>query len=300
MKMNIFKNKIRLVLFTAVLFFSASVMVTHAVGDADAFKLQQQADIIASEIRNLESLAKSMNSTETISADAYIVVDVKSKKIILEKNIDQKYPIASVTKLMNAVIVLENINTKTQIRLTKDMLKPEGQSPSLFINLKIPVADLLKASLIQSVNDAAQALSHAVGAGRFVKLMNKKAKALGMDHTVYYDAHGLNPKNVSTAGDLAKLMAHIYQNRPEILSITKNNDFWLPDVKGRLLKFKNLNNFYIMPDFIGGKTGYLVEAKETMASLFMINEKPVIIVVLRSDNAQADTLKLVELTKPAL
>src|SRR3989344_4185860 len=269
----------------------------YAVESADAFRLQQQADIIASEIRNLESLAKSMEDKEPISADGYIVIDVKSKKIISEKNAGQKFPIASVTKLMNAVVTLENINPKTTIRLTRAMLKPEGQSPSLFPNLKISVANLLKASLIQSVNDAAQALSFAVGQGRFVKLMNKKARALGMGNTMYYDAHGLNPKNVSTANDLAKLVTHIYQKRPEILDITKNNNFWLSDAKGRLLKFKNLNNFYTLPHFVGGKTGYLIEAKETMASVFTINEKPVIVVVLRSDNVQADTLKLVDLAK---
>ncbi len=264
----------------------------YAADDEATFKLQQQLDIKNSEIRNLNSLVKSMESTAPVSAGAYALMDVKSKKLILEKNISQQYSIASITKLMNAIIVLENISTKTTIRLTKGMLKPEGQSPSLFPNLKISVADLLKASLTQSVNDAAQALSHAVGVGRFVKMMNKKAKELGMENTVYHDAHGLNPKNVSTADDIAKLVTYIYQNHPEILDITKDNNFWLPNNKGKLLKFKNLNNFYTMPDFIGGKKGYSIEAKETMASLFTVNQKPVIIVVLHSDNAQADTLKL--------
>lgn len=271
--------------------------ITYATNNEGAFKLQQQADIINSEIRNLQSLVKAIESKEEVSAGAYIVIDAKDNKIILEKNADQKYSIASITKLMNAVVTLEHINKKATIRLTKNMLKPEGRSPSLFLNLKISVENLLKASLIQSVNDASRALSYAVGIGRFVNLMNEKIKAIGMEHTVYYDAHGLSPKNISTAKDLAKLISYIYQKHLEILTITKNNDFWLPDAKGRLLKFKNLNNFYTLPNFVGGKTGYLLEGKETMASLFTINEKPVIVVVLYSENAGADTLKLVELAK---
>ncbi len=232
---------------------------------------------------------------EEISAGAYLVVDAVSQKTILEKDPKKQYSIASVTKLMNAVVTLEHISKKTTVRLTKAMLKPEGHSPSIFLNSKILVGNLLKASLTQSVNDASQALSYAVGIGRFVKLMNKKASALNMQQTVYYDAHGLNPKNKSTAADLARLLTHIYQKRPEILELTKNDNFWLPDVKGRLLQFKNLNDFYSMPNFMGGKTGYLVEAKKNMASIFSINGKPVIVVVLYSDNAKTDTLRLVEL-----
>ncbi len=236
---------------------------------------------------------------EEISAGAYLVVDVISQKTILEKDSQKQYSIASVVKLMNAVVTLEHVSKKTTVRLTKAMLKPEGHSPSLFLNSKISVGNLLKASLTQSVNDASQALSYAVGIGRFVNLMNKKAKALNMQQTVYYDAHGLNSKNKSTAADLAKLLTHIYQKRPEILEVTKDDNFWLPNAEGRLLKFKNVNDFYSMPNFIGGKTGYLVEAKKTMASVFSINGKPVIVVVLYSDNAKMDTLKLVELATAA-
>lgn len=245
-------------------------------------------------------MVESLESKEEVSASAYIVMDAKTKKVILEKNTGQQYPIASVVKLMNAVVVLENINKKTTITLTKNMLKPEGQSPSLFSGLRISVGNLLRASLIQSVNDASQALSYAVGIGRFVKLMNKKAKALDMEDTTYYDAHGLSTKNLSTAKDLATLTAYIYQKRTEILDMTKNNDFWLPDAKGRLFKFNNLNNFYTISHFIGGKTGYLAEAKETMASIFNIKDTPIIVVVLHSEDSQTDTLKLLEMAKTKL
>src|SRR3989344_4100900 len=289
-------KNIFLILLVFIIFLM-SFDTAKAVDNMEIFKLEQQINILNSQIRNLKSLEKSAQDKGEVSAEAYIAIDAKTKKVILEKNVVEPHPIASVTKLMNAVVTLENISTKTTIKLQQSMLKPEGQSPSLFLNSRISVGNLLKASLIQSVNDASQALSYAVGIGRFVNLMNKKAKALGMEHTMYRDAHGLSEKNISTAEDLAELAAYIYQKHPQILSMTKNDDFWLPDVKGKLLKFRNLNHFYAMPSFIGGKIGYTLKAKETMVSIFNINEKPIIIVVLHSKDSQTDTLKLLEMVK---
>lgn len=271
-------------------------IITNA-SNSEPFKLQQKIEILHSEINNLNSLIKSMEDKEEVSAGAYIVMDAQSKKVVLERNIDQQYPIASVTKLMNAVIALENIAPKTIIKLTEGMLRPEGKSPSLFLSSKISVENLLKASLIQSVNDSSQALSDTVGVGRFVDLMNKKAKELGMENTIYYDSHGLSEKNISTVNDLAKLADYIHQKFPQVLEMTRNNDFWLPDARGRLLKFKNLNNFYAMPHFMGGKTGYTIKSKETMVSMFNINNKPIIIAVLYSENSQTDILKLIDMAK---
>jgi len=198
---------------------------------------------------------------------------------------------------MNSVIAVENIELKQTITLNEEMLKPIGYSPSLFKGLKVSAENLLKASLIQSTNDAAQSLAYFLEEGKFLDLMNKKAKELNMANTSYCDPHGLNPLNQSTASDLAKLLAYIYKNHPEILTITKDNNFWLPNQLGRLLKFANLNNFYNFPEFIGGKSGYLPEAKQTFASLFNINGKPVAIVVLYSKNYKTDTSKILELVK---
>ncbi|MDD4201724.1 MAG: hypothetical protein PHU39_03060, partial [Candidatus Pacebacteria bacterium] len=103
--------------------------------------------------------------------------------------------------------------------------------------------------------------------------------------------------NRSTSKDLVKLLLYIHKNHPEILEIGKDDNFWLPDNTGRMLKFKNVNNFYNIPEFIGGKTGYLPEAKQTLASLFDVKEKPIAIVLLYSENRQTDTLKILNWLK---
>ena len=237
------------------------------------------------------------NLQKQIVSQSYMVIDISNNSVISEKNWNSIYPIASVTKLMNAVISTENIDLNKKIKLTKQMLKPAGYSPSIFLGLKISANDLLKASLIQSVNDAAQSLTYFIGNKKFVSLMNKKAKKLGMNDTFYYDAHGLSPKNTSTASDLAKLLKYIYYNHPEILTITKENDFLLPDPTGKLLLFENTNTVSLSPDFIGSKSGYIPESKQTLASVALIEGKPIAIVLLDSTQTKTDALKFADWIK---
>lgn len=236
-------------------------------------------------------------AVKEVLAQSYLVLDISSNTVIFQKNAGKTYPIASITKLMNAVVVLENIDTSQSITLTKDMLKPEGYSPALFLGLDVSAKNLLRAMLIQSTNDSAESLTYFLGNKTFIGLMNKKAKELGMINTYYYDAHGLNPQNYSTATSLSKLLTYIYKNHPQILEITKENGFQMPSPTGQLLTFQNLNVFSKKPEFIGGKSGYLPEAKQSMASLFNLNGKIIAIVVLKSQNRQADTLKLVDWVK---
>jgi len=242
----------------------------------------------------LSPLTGGVRAADILSnSDSYIAVDISDNFVIAQKNSDQAYPIASITKLMNAVVAVENIDMKKTITLNRQILKPEGYSPSLFLHLTVSAKNLLRASLIQSTNDASEALSYFIGNKKFIGLMNQKAKDINMESTHFYDAYGLDPKNHSTASDLAKLLAYIYKHHPEILSITKENNFWLPDKTGKLLKFQNVNNLYAYPEFIGAKSGYIPESKQTLASMANINGKPIAIVLLYSTNRKKDALNMV-------
>jgi len=287
-------------LLFSILFLAFSPLApktAKASYQAEKIKLIQQIEVIRQEIQRLQALILSLQSQQKITAASYLAINFSRDSVVLEKNTNQLYSIASITKLMNSVIAFENIDTEQTITLTKKMLEPLGYSPSLFLGLNVSAKNLLRASLIQSTNDAAESLTYFLGKEKFLDLMNQKAKELNMTNTVFFDAHGLNPANRSTTADIAKLLNYIYKNHPEILSITKNNNFWLPNPKGRLLKFKNVNNFYNLPDFIGGKTGYLPEAKQTLASLFNINKETIAIILLYSDNRQSDTLKIINQLK---
>jgi len=288
------KSKILLLL---ILIFISLPLTSRATEQSTMAKLIQQIEIIKFEISLFKSLIANLQLNQAISAKSYLAVDLSNNSILLEKNKNQMHVPASVTKLMTAVISLENTDNSQTITLTEKMLEPEGQSPSLFSGLNISRENLLKASLIQSANDASEALSYSTGKDKFIGLMNDKAKELNMTNTGFYDVNGLNPANKTTAADLVKLLGYIQKNHTEILKMTKENDFWLPDKSGNLLKFQNVNNFYPLPEFIGGKTGYLPEAKQTLASIFNVNGKQIAIVLLYSSNRQADAFSIIKQLK---
>jgi D-alanyl-D-alanine carboxypeptidase (penicillin-binding protein 5/6) len=286
------RKRLSLFIFIILFFCFFGQKTALAANETVKNELMRQVEVLKREISVLQALLSNFQLRQNISASSYLAMDLSDNSVLLEKNPNQAYPIASVTKLMTSVVALENIEKNKEITLTDQMLKPFGYSPALYSGLSISAGNLLKAMLIQSTNDAAQSLASFLGEERFLQLMNQKAKDLGMDNTIFYDVHGLNPKNQSTAADLAKLLKYIYQNHEEILTTTKDNDFWLPDASGNLLKFYNLNNFYYFSSFIGGKTGYITEAKETLASVFNVSEKPVAIVILRSENREADVFAM--------
>lgn len=299
--------------------FIALLVVALPVFPASAIDSAYEGEVVLTEEQQIKELQERLVRLKALIADiilgrhimaeSYLVMDITNSTIISQKNITQSHSIASITKLMNAVVAVENLDQDKSIILDEAMLKPAGYSPSLFLKLAVTVKHLLKASLIQSTNDAAQALSIAVGSAtadggvpqdavkKFVALMNYKARQLGMDDTHFYDAHGLDLKNRSTVFDIAKLLAYIHQNHPDILEITKDDDFWLPDPTGKLLKFKNLNLFSGLPEFIGGKTGYLPEAKQSLAGLFDINGRTVAIILLKTSHQRADALTLIDWVK---
>src|SRR3989344_2970882 len=205
----------------------------------DKTLLLQQIEILKREIEVLKSLVLSLNSRKVPSADAFAAIRLSDNKILLGKNTDQVHSIASITKLMTSVVALENIASNQATVLTQEMLEPLGHSPSLFLGLNISAENLLKVALIQSSNDAAETLTFFTGKQNFLTLMNQKAKELNMQGTVFIDANGLHPGNHATVSDIVKLVSYIYNRHPEILQITKSNDFWLPDATGHRLKFQN-------------------------------------------------------------
>ncbi len=260
-------------------------------------RIEQQIEIIKQEISVMRSLLANINSQGPISASSYLVIDLNNNSVILERNSQTQHSIASITKLMSAVVARENINEEETIVLSREMLKPYGYSPAIFLGREISANDLLKASMIQSTNDAAEALAHFRGRDVFISLMNEKAKELEMNNTVFMDSHGLNYGNRSTARDLSKLISYVNKEHPDILTISRYNDFWLEGEDGKMLKFRNMNNFYPLSSFIGGKNGYLPQAGQTSLTLFNIEGKLINITVLGSNNRQRDVFSLINKIK---
>ncbi len=200
------------------------------------------------------------------TAKNILIIDDKSGSDLYGKNSEEIVPIASITKLMTALVILDsNLDWESKATFLNED-KREGGIIYLLPGDEIKIKDLFNLMLTASSNEAAVVLARNSGIDDFISAMNNKAKELGMNDTYFFDPSGIEPLNVSTAFDLSKLAKEAF-SRKEITDALKsdNYEFRIVNTK-RLVKayttnqllgsFLNYNNYEI----IGAKTGYLDEA----------------------------------------
>ena len=232
-----------------------------------------------------------------LSAKSYLVADLDSGYVFAEKNSLDPLPIASLTKLMTAVVVSENVNLKKSILIKEKMLEAYGSTEGLEVDERFRVVELFYPLLIESSNDVAEALSYFLGREKTIRLMNEKAKSILMKQTKFTDPSGFDLGNVSTTRDLFQLARYIFNNRPPILEITKGNKVRsFGSIGFDIEKFWNKNVFINDPTFVGGKTGYLKESKSTAVFIFRLpdkdgTERNISIILLGAQSNKIDTQK---------
>lgn len=227
-----------------------------------------------------------------ISASSYIVYDMDNNRILDSYNKDEKKLIASTSKIMTAIIAIENGNLDKNITVDKSILTAVGSSIYLEIGEKISLKDLLYGMMLRSGNDAATMIAVSISGSmeKFAQKMNEYAKKLGMNNTVFYNSHGLENKdgvgNTSTSYDMAILTSYAMQNdifkeifKTKIYNAKSNKKNYSWQNKNKLLKY----------DFItGGKTGYTKKAKRTLVTTGYINNTNIVIVTLNDPNDWQD------------
>ena len=151
------------------------------------------------------------------TARSSIIVDLNSGRVLYENNADDVRLIASITKIMTCIIAIEEGDLDKEIKAGEEILKMYGTSIYLELNEKMKLIDLLYGLMLRSGNDASVVIAKAVAGSEedFVKMMNKKAKEIGMTNTTFSNPHGLDEetKNYSTARDMAKLSRYAYKNK---------------------------------------------------------------------------------------
>lgn len=200
-----------------------------------------------------------------ILADAYFVGDIDTGEMIAEKNKDKIFPIASVSKLMTATVSMENFDQNETTIISKKALDTYGKNGGFILNEKIKLKELLFPLLLESSNDAAEAISMHSKRDDFIKKMNDKAKELGMASTSFMDPSGLSPNNKSTAYELFKLTKYIKSKNGIIFQITKKQSY-----VNKKHSWSSNNQFTRDNDYEGGKSGYTDLAKQTVVSTFKI------------------------------
>jgi D-alanyl-D-alanine endopeptidase (penicillin-binding protein 7) len=217
-----------------------------------------------------------------------LVLDPATGQTLYSKNADHVAPIASITKLMTAMVVIDAKQTMDEpVEITaEDIDMVKGTGSRLPIGAHFRRDDLMRLALMASDNRAASALgrNYPGGLPAFVEAMNAKAKSIGLTQTHYVDSSGLSPGNVSSPADLGKLVttASQYELIKEY-STTRAVSVTLPDSK-RTMKFVNTNGLVRASDWQIAlqKTGYISEAGKCLVMQAMVANQPVIIVLLDS------------------
>lgn len=199
-----------------------------------------------------------------------IVMDIDSKRVLYANNIHEKKLIASTTKIMTAIVAIENNKDLNKIiTIGEEILTMYGTNIYIEPKEQITIKDLLYGLILRSGNDAAIALATSTSKTEenFVKLMNKKAQKLGMKNTIFQNSHGLddNTKNYSTAYDMALLSSYAYQNKiyREISQTRK----YSTKTKNKTYLWYNRNKLLSNYEYCtGGKNGYTPDAGRTLVT----------------------------------
>lgn len=240
-----------------------------------------------------------------IMAKSAYVYDVRDNKVLYEKNQDERVPLASLTKLMTALVARsEEPNDKTII-ITRKAVETEGDS-GLRVGEEWSLKKLIDFSLISSSNDGMAAVAMAFGPEKnFVNLMNKKADEIGMKNTYYFNETGLDESTqkggaYGTAKDTATLFAYILKNYPNLVSATSDAQMKISSLNDIVHTATNTDLIVEdIPGLIGSKTGYTDLAGGNLVVAFDPEiGRPIIVTVLGStiEDRFSDVEKLVNAT----
>jgi D-alanyl-D-alanine endopeptidase (penicillin-binding protein 7) len=228
-----------------------------------------------------------------VSSQAVIIQSLDDNFPFFRHNTSKAWPMASLTKLISAVITMEKIGLEKKITITPEVMATNGEAGNLRDGEIYTARDLLKIMLLMSSNRAAAALEYSVGPDEFVKMMMDKIRSLNMTQTVVYDASGLNDSNQSTASDILILLKYILENVPEILNYTRLSSLPVQPVNSeRSHTVTNIDPLSSRTDFLGGKTGTSDAAKQNLAAVLSFKNRRLAIIILGSPNRFGETDKL--------
>lgn len=234
--------------------------------------------------------ALSIKGKPNLKSSSVVIMDEADSSILYSKRADVPMPVASITKLLTALVVLEGEQPLDElITITEEDRDTEkGSTSRLPFGTQLTRDELLHLALMASENRAAHAMArnYPGGLSAFVRAMNVKAKALGMTSAFFADPTGLSSLNVSSAADLIKLVTAASYN--EVIREYSTYQSYAVMVGKRLVEFHSTNALVALPDWeiAVQKTGYTVDAGRCLVMKALIQDRPVVIVLLHSNGVQ--------------
>jgi len=228
----------------------------------------------------------------SISASSVVAMDLNNGRVLYGYNLDEKKLIASTTKIMTAIIAIENSDIEKLVEVSDVIYKAYGSAIYIEKGEKISIKDLLYGLMLRSGNDAALVIAEAVSGSKeeFVYLMNEYANNLNMNNTHFYNPHGLEENNgnanKSTARDMAKLTKYAMENETfKTIFKTKN---YTTKTNYKTYSWHNKNKLLSLDYITGGKTGYTELARRTLVTTGSKDGIDVVVVTLNDPNDWSD------------
>jgi serine-type D-Ala-D-Ala carboxypeptidase (penicillin-binding protein 5/6) len=218
----------------------------------------------------------------TLHAASAVLEDLDSGEVLYAKRDHQRRPVASLTKVMTALLVLERADLSSTAVASRLAASQPSSRLGLRAGERIRVGDLLTALLLQSANDAAVALAEHVGGsvGAFVALMNRRAAELGLPDTRFFSPNGLDDRGYSTAVDLARLTRAAYAH-PEFARLVATREAEVPAPRGPPRRLQNRNVLlWLYPGAVGVKTGFTTPAGHCVIAAARRGDRGLLSVVL--------------------
>jgi len=287
------------IIYTILGFGIAFVFFPHAAHDTKSPAVSG-IDIQKAEARP-ENAAPEMAlnlSSPVLTAKSAIAYDLDSGIVLYSKNLDEKLPIASLTKLMTALIVVKSGKLNSEVIIAKSEQGVIGSTMGLVIGEKITANNLLKGMLISSSNDAALALSDfAAGSPeKFAEVMNQQAQRLGLTATHFDNPVGWDSdENYSNTLDLIKMSEEVLKY-PELVEIVKTREATVYSVDKKFVHKLTSTNQLLLddPNVEGLKTGFTSKALGNLVILYDHEGSKILTVVLGSENREQDSKKLLD------
>ncbi|MDD5165578.1 MAG: serine hydrolase [Candidatus Pacebacteria bacterium] len=221
---------------------------------------------------------------DTITATAYLVGNLMTGKVYLSSRSTQVSPVASMSKLITAIVATNTISPTTTIEITPLETNVASDTSNLMAGEKFQFKDLLYPLLLNSSNVAAEAIASSTSRGHFLEMMSNSAWEVNMPTAYFADPSGLDPHNQASAKDIFALGQYLYVYRPDILQLTRTLHAEVSTTTDHgAHSFDSIHPYIKDERFIGGKTGRTKQAGETMLTILRIDNEPIAFIVLHSN-----------------
>ncbi len=286
---------------TQIIFKSVALLLL-LIGVGSFFIKPKAAETVINEPSASEIAFRDLN----LEAKAAIVYDPETGEIVYSKNSNTQLPIASLTKVMTALVASERLKTDSQVEITAEAIRQFGDY-GFSVGEKMELNDLLNFTLVTSANDGAFALAQAFSPSDATpsEVMNSRAKELNLNQTYFTNATGLDyldklPSAQSSAYDLSRLFAYILKNKPEIFEATTHEAVNVTSLSHNAYSGQNTNKLVgKIPGLIGSKTGFTDVASGNLVIAFDRGlAQPIVAIVLGSsvDGRFSDMEQLIHRT----